>query len=210
MTPSPTQEPAAGSSLGLRDRKKAANRAALRRAAVRLARQHGPDAVTVKDICEAADVAPRTFFNYFALKDEAFFGLDPKETDFLVTTVIERPAEEAPFTAVAAVLREVVADTAGSSVWHDQLLLLREHPSLLPRMQAAGRAMENSVADAVAHRTGYAAVHPYVRTVSATAMSALRVTLGLWLDGPEESDPREVWDTVVNYLQAGLTPPSTS
>lgn len=210
MTPSPTQDSTAEHSPGLRNRKKAATRASLRRAAVRLARRDGPDAVTVKDICEAADVAPRTFFNYFAVKDEAFFGLDAEQIDFLKTAVLERPAEEQPFTAVAAVLREVVADTAGSSVWHDQLLLLREHPSLLPRMQAAGRAMENTVADAVAHRTGRAAAHPYVRTVAATAMSSLRVALGLWLDGPGESDPRQTWDTVATYLQAGLTHPSTS
>jgi len=202
-TPGATAEPTAG----LRDRKKAATRSALRQAAVRLARQYGPDEVTVKAICDAADVAPRTFFNYFAVKDEAFLGLDPDQAQFLLNTVCERPATEEPFVAVAAVMREVVADTAGSSVWHDQLLLLREHPSLLPRMQAAGKAMEDTVAQAVARRTGYAATHAYVRTVSATAMSALRVALRLWLDSPAESDPRQVWDTVVTYLHAGLTPP---
>lgn len=208
MSPSPDQD-AAAAPTRLRERKKAATRTALRSAAVRLARKHGPDAVTVEDICAAAEVAPRTFFNYFAGKDEALLGVDPDQTRALVTAMSERPAAEPPLTAVAAVLDEVIINTTGSSIWHEQLLLLREHPALLPRMQATDRAMENAVASAVAARTGRAHMDVYVRTVAASAMAALRVALTLWLDSPDGSDPRKVLDAVVDHLHQGLALPTS-
>lgn len=59
---------------GLRERKKQARRAALRRAAVSLSLENGFANVTVEDICERCEVSPRTFFNYFASKEEAVVG----------------------------------------------------------------------------------------------------------------------------------------
>jgi AcrR family transcriptional regulator len=60
---------------GLREAKKRRTRDALVRCARRLVLEHGLDAVTIHEICAAADVAPRTFFNYFESKDAAVLGL---------------------------------------------------------------------------------------------------------------------------------------
>lgn len=54
---------------GRRERKKAETRARIFRAALRLVRKRGFDAVTIDDICTAADVAKRTFFLHFPTKD---------------------------------------------------------------------------------------------------------------------------------------------
>lgn len=54
---------------GRRERKKAETRAKIFRAALRLVRKRGFDAVTIDDICTAADVAKRTFFLHFPTKD---------------------------------------------------------------------------------------------------------------------------------------------
>jgi AcrR family transcriptional regulator len=56
---------------GQGDRKKLQTRAAPMAAALRLVDERGLSAVTVDEISAAADVSTRTFFNYFAAKDDA-------------------------------------------------------------------------------------------------------------------------------------------
>ena len=55
---------------GLRERKRAHNRAATVDVALALFAERGYDHVTVADICTAAEIAPRTFFRYFPTKDD--------------------------------------------------------------------------------------------------------------------------------------------
>ena len=66
---------------GLRERKKLATRQALHEAALRLVAEHGLASVSIDDIAERADVSPRTFFNYFASKDDAVLGIPLERSD---------------------------------------------------------------------------------------------------------------------------------
>src|SRR5215472_13661838 len=108
-TPAGTAVPAPDTHASLRERKKQATRRSLRRAALDLVAERGFAHVTVEDIAEAADVSPRTFFNYFPSKEAALFGgSDPDRASRLR----ERVASEAPGEPALSALRAVMAQDA--------------------------------------------------------------------------------------------------
>jgi AcrR family transcriptional regulator len=61
--------------IGLRERKKQQTRAAIHDAAFRLIDEQGLEATTIEQICQAADVSTRTFFNYYPSKAAAALEL---------------------------------------------------------------------------------------------------------------------------------------
>ena len=65
-------------------------------AATRLARRDGPDSLTVEEVCAEVGVSARTFFNYFASKDDAPFGGDAGTLTTISDDVVGRPAGEDP------------------------------------------------------------------------------------------------------------------
>src|SRR5215208_3551950 len=117
---------------GLRERKKAQTRQALTAAAIRLSIERGsPDRVTVEEISEAAEVSPRTFFNYFSSKEDAILGVDPERRAALRAELELRPEEESPVEALrAAVLAGVDDFDENGELWAQRLQLVREHPAL--------------------------------------------------------------------------------
>ena len=193
---------------GLRERKKAATRHRLHGAALRLVAARGLDAVSVDDIAEAADVSPRTFFNYFPTKDDAVIGLDPSGPDDLAEAFAARPADEAPVDSLRAVLRSRAAEMAvDTDIWSLRLPVIDGNPVLGARMAAHFTATENALAAAIAARTGgTAGVDVYPSLLAAVQGVVMRVSLHRWLTGgfgralPELVD--EAWDVIVAGLPA--------
>src|ERR1700685_151090 len=100
----PVAEPRAS----LRERKKLATRRSLRRAALDLVAERGFAHVTIEDIAEAADVSPRTFFNYFPSKEAALFGADPER----IARMREWVVHQAPGEPALSALRQVLVAEA--------------------------------------------------------------------------------------------------
>src|ERR1700728_290830 len=93
--------------MGLRERKKTETRRAISAAALQLALVRGPNAVTVEEIAEAANVSPGTVFNYFGTKEAAILGTDPEWRSELIACIESRPADEPDLVAIREAYRQL-------------------------------------------------------------------------------------------------------
>ncbi|WP_245797410.1 TetR family transcriptional regulator [Mangrovactinospora gilvigrisea] len=165
---------------GLRERKKADTRAALRRAAIGLSLERGPEAVTVSEICAAAGVSPRTFFNYFAVKEEALFGWDRRLTRQMIRHLAARPRRESPLTAVRHALLETLPEFGTDADWPERTRLITAHPALQARLAHVIRSSEEELTQAVAERLGVPPTTVYPQVLAGSAMTAMRSAFVAW------------------------------
>ncbi|MET0882854.1 MAG: TetR family transcriptional regulator [Acidimicrobiales bacterium] len=198
--------------IGLRERKKAQTRRALTAAAIRLSIERGsPDRVTVEEISEAADVSPRTFFNYFSSKEDAVLGVDPERRTELRAELELRPAEEAPVEALrAALLSTAEGIDENAELWAQRLQLVREHPTLSAGYVASFADFERGMVEAMAARLGLdpdADLYPAI--VVATALTIMRVTVKHWQATDADTPLADLLDVAFDQLAAGLALPPT-
>jgi AcrR family transcriptional regulator len=116
---------------GRREHKKARTREDLVQAALRLFEERGFDVTTVEDIAEAASVSPRTFFRYFANKEEVLFHRKDEELVRLENTLKSRPPGEPAFEALRATLIDYMERFQDEIDFHLlRIRLIQEAPSL--------------------------------------------------------------------------------
>lgn len=126
-------------------------------AAVRIALDNGLDAATVEAISEAADISPRTFFNYFASKDEALV-MEPAFTpEDLVEALSARPRDEPIMTSFRAIMKDLAT---GFRLMFEGMgpmqELHRRHPELALKAGVADqRRLLEMVLDTVKERAGH-------------------------------------------------------
>jgi len=88
-----------------RERKKRQTRDALVRAALTLFVAKGYEHTAVREITDTADVSERTFFRYFASKEDLVLSFIRDSQDAFVSELADRPAGEAPFAALCNAFR---------------------------------------------------------------------------------------------------------
>jgi AcrR family transcriptional regulator len=182
-TPLPEQSPS------LRERKKLATRLAIRRAALDLIAARGFSQVTVDDIAVAADVSPRTFFNYFPSKEAVLFGAGLGRAEELRARLVQ----DLPGATALAALRVVLADYArhvagelgalggDPTRWVRQMKAAHADPQLRAAQAAHMAQVEAGIAVGVADRLG---VDPsrdaYPLLLASAATGVLRATMSFW------------------------------
>jgi AcrR family transcriptional regulator len=199
----------AGERLGLRERKKRATRHTLHGEALRLVAERGFDEVTIEDIAAAADVSPRTFFNYFGSKEDVIVNPDPDRVDRLRGLLASHTsADEQPLDVVESVLVASLEElTDQRDEWLLRLRLVREIPALTPRHLAAFDAMERALVEDVASRTGRdAASDIYPALVGAAAMAAMRAAIARWGAGDGRTSLPDLLHEAFAALRTGLRP----
>ena len=168
--------------MGLRERKKRATRRALQDAAVRLTLEHGLENVTVEEVAAVADVSARTFFNYFATKEDALLGdapFTPDERD-RAKFVEGGPTGDLIEDLTDLLLNALVGtgDLAAHRAEAAQRKeLLDREPQLLPAFLTRLHRAEQGLAAAIAERSGAPEDDHRSQLVAAAAMAVIRHAL---------------------------------
>ncbi len=109
------------SELGRRERKRKRTRSDLMTAAIELAREKDFDEITVQEITDRADYAPRTFFRHFPTKEDVLFGDHPEMVSDTQALIRRAPEDQSPLD----VARAAIALLTSRLVENHEFALLR-------------------------------------------------------------------------------------
>jgi AcrR family transcriptional regulator len=185
----------AGSTPGLRERKKRRTREQVVAAARELFAERGYDATSVADIAEAAEIGQSTFFVYFPTKaDVLFAGYDEVVDEYMQAVSSRSPRETAIDATIAwhadRRARLALDGEASSEIrwWRNHLRSLIDADPILQALerQRYVRA-EDFLTREVAHDLGDAETALRPRLIAATKVSLL-ITLFRYLSGADGAD----------------------
>jgi AcrR family transcriptional regulator len=197
----------------LRERKKLATRRALRRIALDLIAERGYSQVTVDDIAAAADVSPRTFFNYFPTKEAAVFGASPGRLEALRYGILHEAPGQSALEALRVVLiseaRARVADLSelggDAASWLKRMRSAYSDPHLRAALASHMAVLDRVVTEAIAERLGTdPESDPYPAVLAAASTGVMRATMGFWVDAGGALALDQLTDLACRALAAGL------
>ena len=179
----------------LRERKKQRTREALLRVAIELFTTEGYERTTVDDIADAVEVSQRTFFRYFAGKEDAALALDEMTVTRFVDAVRARPPHEPPLDALRQAvleswdtLHEVVESVVPVERFLAMYRVIESTPVLLAAHLRRSAEVEEVLTRVLAEREGLdAATDPRPRLLVAVFSGVMRVTERQWLTDGEFS-----------------------
>lgn len=189
---------------GLRERKKAKTRAAIREHAMRLFDEQGYAATTVDQIAEAAEVSQSTFFRYFPTKEDVVLTDD--YDDLILDAMRAQPAELHPAEAMRRAFRQVFAGITPAQWEAEQRrqLLFRSVPELQARVMHQYATMIGLVAAVIAERAGLPADDFSARVMAGALIGVAVASSADARTGRTELTDFEAVDRALRLLEAGL------
>ncbi|WIM99034.1 TetR/AcrR family transcriptional regulator [Actinoplanes oblitus] len=195
--------------MSLRDRKRTRTRQALVTAAADLFESRGYDATTIADIAAAAEIGTRTFFSYFASKEDLLFP----ETDGRLRAAVEAIAHRGPADGPAEVLLEALrrvgedTDDLTGRIGVLRMRLIRTVPAVRGRGLQVQMDMQREIARRLA--AAFPGEIDEVRAAALTGAFVGAVTGALQVlmeDVEQPTDPAAVQRAVEVAVEVALTP----
>lgn len=196
---------------GLRERKKAATRAALSRTAWTMMLERGLDAVTPESVAAAADMAPRTFRYHFRNREEAILDELAQQHQKLAVLLRARPAGEPIWDALLHVLPPAVAEIAGDRGDFAKLIaVIAGNPTMMAQNLLVLENARTRLAAAIGERTGtHTLTDPYPGLLAGAVTTAISLSVSHWATGDGWATLPVLVSGCLNRLRAGLPAPST-
>ncbi|MEV5611187.1 TetR family transcriptional regulator [Streptomyces sp. NPDC052225] len=180
----------------------------LTEAALQLLALKGFDAVTVDEIVATAGVSKRTFFRYFASKEDVVVQFLADMGADMRTGLAGRPAAEPPAQALLHAVRIPVTTCAAHSERALRVVqLILRTPALLARFLERQAQWRDDLAEELARRVGRdAETDLYPRLAAGTALTAFHVVLQRWSASDAAQDPVALLDEAFTVVAPALDP----
>jgi len=180
------------------------SRSEIEHVALALFTEHGFDTTTVDDVARAAGIGRRTFFRYYASKNDVPWGAFDEMLDRMRARFASLPAD----VPVLAGIRETVLDfndvPVAEQPWHRQRLrLILETPTLQAHSTLRYADWRRVVAEYAGERLGQPATALLPRTLGHVCLGAALSAYEQWLR-EEGQDLRELLDEVLRALEDGF------
>ena len=192
-----------------RERRKAQTRRDLVDAAEALFAVRGFERTTVEDIAEAAKVSPRTFFRYFATKEEVLFSNQAEELRTLKAELARRPPDEPPLVSIREALLRVIRMFEEDREFHlFRFRLTRQTPSVEAYALHLHQSWIREITGLLAERLGVDArkdLRP--NFIAGCATMAMRSALVPWAFSRGQRDLLELTREAFEILERGLGEP---
>jgi AcrR family transcriptional regulator len=204
------QDTATERPTGLRARKKQRTRDDLMRVALELFTSQGYEATTVDEIADAVEVSQRTFFRYFASKEDVAFGIVSLVEGQFVEQLRLRPADEGPIlamrTAVSAgwaMASETIEDIASVELVMQAYQMIESTPALLSAHMRRGSETEEEIVRIIAEREALDVERdPRPRAAVAAVCGVLRMAGRIWGQPGHETSVECLVALTQTYLDA--------
>jgi AcrR family transcriptional regulator len=191
----------------LRERKKRRSREHVSRIAMTLFAERGLQSVTVDEICERAQVGRRSFFRYFASKEDAVFPNDRERRAVFRDAL----AEEVEGETLSGAARRAVHALLDHDLREDREMarlraeLLAEEPALVGHLAMLTSQWTTEVTEVVAQRLGTTTRnHADARLAVGALLGTLNAAGDLWIANRLRGDPKVLTDRALEIVEQGL------
>lgn len=200
---------------GLRERKKRRTRDALVRTAHELFVARGYERTTVDEIAESVSVSQRTFFRYFANKEEVALALQRMVQERFLTAVEERPAHETPIQVLGNALDtawdgigEAIREVAPIELYMRMWQVIETTPALVAVHLRHSAEQGDRLVTEIARRAGVDPDDdPRPHVLVASFWGVMQLAGRRWATGPDATveDARRLFQGYFEQLGPALT-----
>ncbi|HLV71849.1 MAG TPA: mycofactocin system transcriptional regulator [Vulgatibacteraceae bacterium] len=186
-------------------RPRATSPAALERRAFELFARQGFDETTVDDIAAAAGIARRTFFRYFASKNDLVWGDFEGQLRRLRTLLDETDPRTPTMDAVRRAVVEFNRFDPREVPWHRQRMeLILRVPTLQADATLRYASWRRIITEFTAARTGLPLTARVPRLAGHLVLAAAVSAYEHWLASDERTSLADLLDEAIRHLGAGL------
>jgi AcrR family transcriptional regulator len=171
--------------LGRRERKKRETRQALVEAALDLFTEHGVDGTTIEQITDRVDVSERTFYRYFAAKEDVLFADSFDRRERFAAALADSPEGEPLLEGLRGAAHELLATlVARPDHGRRRQRLIQSSDALQARSLRHTEEWAGLVSEYVARRLHQRAGDSLPRLLGWSVVAAVRTAWGRWVDDP--------------------------